>query len=321
MIRRIRSRPLRFVLRAVVFAIVFSLGWFVIVRVTAPLRAIRVSVSTVRTVESDRTTLRIGAFNIAHGRGLSEANYNDESYDVRMNRLYAIGDLLRDSDLDAVVLNEVDFDAHWSGGVNQAQVIAKRAGFSYVAEQTHIDTGFPFWRLRFGNAVLSRHPIEDAERIDLPALVGWESIVAGHKRGLLCTIAPTDRPAIRLFAVHLSHRDETTRIASARIIDELAASSDPPLIAAGDFNSTPADFPKASIVNGQTALGLLLASDRFHTQPTIEANEVYFTYRSDRPDRVIDWVLAPPEWLFAKWLVVPTDLSDHRLVIAELEAR
>ncbi len=68
-------------------------------------------------------------------------------------------------------------------------------------------------------------------------------------------------------------------------------------------------------------MGLLLASDRFHTQPSIEPSATYFTYRADRPDRVIDWILAPPDWPFAKWLVIPTELSDHRLVIAEIEAR
>lgn len=319
MIRRVRSRGLRFAGRAAVFAVVFSIAWFVLVRVTAPLRAVKVTRVDIADDVTERGTLRIGAFNIAHGRGLSAENYNGESFEVRMQRLHAIGDLLRESDLDAVVLNEADFDAHWSGGVNQAQIIARRAGFAYVAEQTSIDTGFPFWSLRFGNAVLSRHRIGNAERIDLPAHVGWESVVAGHKRGLLCTILPRDHPSFRLFAVHLEHRHEPTRIASARIIGDLAVSFGSPLIAAGDFNSTRLGFPKSRPVDGTTAMEVLLSGEAFATASTIEPNEEHFTYRSDRPDRVIDWVLAPKDWRFVDYRVVPTELSDHRLVIAEFK--
>jgi hypothetical protein len=46
-----------------------------------------------------------------------------------------------------------------------------------------------------------------------------------------------------VLAVHLEHRSEAVRVESARMIVALAKAKPIPLIAAGDFNSTPADFP------------------------------------------------------------------------------
>jgi len=74
-----------------------------------------------------------------------------------------------------VVLNEADFDATWSGGINQAQWIAKHAGYPYHVEQRNYDVSLPFFKPRFGNAILSRWPILDAEQIELPAVSKWES--------------------------------------------------------------------------------------------------------------------------------------------------
>ena len=72
---------------------------------------------------------------------------------------------------------------------------------------------------RFGNAVLSRFPITDAETVDFPAHSGFESFVAGKKRGLLCTLELPGKKPLRLLAVHLEHRSEAVRVSSARIIE------------------------------------------------------------------------------------------------------
>jgi hypothetical protein len=36
---------------------------------------------------------------------------------------------------------------------------------------------------------------------------------------------------------------------------------------------------------------------------------------------VIDWVLASPHWIFDSHRVIPTDLSDHRMVVTDLRRR
>lgn len=62
--------------------------------------------------------LRVACYNIAHGRGLAESNWDGGDAATRIGRLDDIAALLVKLDADVVVLNEVDFDASWSNHVN-----------------------------------------------------------------------------------------------------------------------------------------------------------------------------------------------------------
>jgi hypothetical protein len=77
--------------------------------------------------------IRIASYNIAHGRGLADSNWHGGNLQQRLKRLDAIGALLRDVDADLVILNEVDFDASWSFGVNQARHLAEIAHYPYCS--------------------------------------------------------------------------------------------------------------------------------------------------------------------------------------------
>jgi endonuclease/exonuclease/phosphatase family metal-dependent hydrolase len=87
--------------------------------------------------------LRIATYNIAHGRGLAESNWDGGSPADHEARLQAIAAELRAWPVDVVVLEEVDFDASWSHRVNQAEVLARAAGFPYWIEQSNYDLRFP----------------------------------------------------------------------------------------------------------------------------------------------------------------------------------
>lgn len=105
----------------------------------APRNAIKVtklSRTEEPSVRESGRTLRVGCFNIAHGRGglRNGDNRNAESREARLARLEEIAELIRAENLDIVALNECDFDCSWSQGVNQARVIAGKAGFGCVAE-------------------------------------------------------------------------------------------------------------------------------------------------------------------------------------------
>ena len=41
-----------------------------------------------------------------------------------------------------------------------------------------------------------------------------------------------------------------------------------------------------------------------------------FTFPSEKPDRVIDWVLFPPDWYLVEGFVAESSLSDHLPVAA-----
>jgi endonuclease/exonuclease/phosphatase family metal-dependent hydrolase len=298
--------------------IVFVVPWALSRIFARDATIIEFDAADVRSTERDESQLRVGAFNIAHGRGLAASNWTDESYNRRWARLRDIGELLSRSDLDVVVLNEVDFDAHWSYGSDQAAQIALAGGYRYIAEVPNLGFRIGPVLLEFGNAVLSRYPLRDVEVIDLPAFSAVEAFFAGKKRGVAVTVEAPEGP-IRVYGVHLSHRSETVRAASARYLIDLAQQSEHPVIVAGDVNSTPTGFPgsQRGEDNGN-AMDVIIGSELWRHQPTDPPDRDEMTFHSSRPSRVIDWILLPNEWSFGSYEVIGSELSDHRLVAATI---
>lgn len=299
-------------------------GWYVLGRMTFGRRAVRV-----RTMEgagrpdgpSPGAKLRLGTYNIAHGRGLADGNWGGGDRAARLARLRKIARMLKEARLDVVVLNEVDFAAQWSHNVNQAAFIAREAGFAYWVEQCNFEMVFPFCSFRWGNAVLSRYPIQQTSLVDYPAHSKWEALLAGKKRGVVCTVELPEGRRIRLLAVHLEHRSEPVRYRSAEVIERLRAASDLPFVCAGDFNSTPVGYPRAGRgPGGKTALTLLLEGGGFRTLPDSGSGPAPedLTFHAARPEVVIDWILVPPGWQITSKQVLPVDYSDHRPVIASV---
>lgn len=301
--------------------LVFLLFWWGLNRATAPFRELRLVGGKLLEEQAARplSQLRIGIWNMAHGRGLAGSNWSGGNREVRLERLRAIAGELKSRDLDVVVLNEVDFDSTWSDRVNQAQVIAREMGLANRAEQRNVDLALPFFKLRFGNVLLSRFPISDARVVGFPGYSGIETFLGGKKKGLLCTLDLPGKKKVRVLALHLEHRSEEVRISAARIIERVRTETDIPLIAAGDFNSTPREYPRATPdKSGQTAISLLLSAKGFKAAIKKSPSQSDFTFRSDAPRNAIDWVLAPPGWTILEHTPLDSRLSDHRPVIARL---
>ena len=271
------------------------------------------------------TSLKILTYNIAHGRGPTGGNW-DGPVAADRERIDQIAELIRRHNPDVVVLNEVDFNSTWSGHQNQAAAIAEQAGYSYRMEQRNFDLRFLYGSWKFGNAVLSRLPIVDADSIEYPVFSRWEHVLVGSKQGCLCTLQISPSQQVRIVPVHLEVRSEETRVASVNEIIQVANRSTLPTVFAGDFNSSPASFPLAR----QTAAGRnamdLLASSRVvripeaavaDAQPTTQE----MTFTSTEPDRVIDWILPSSHFACEDYQVLNVELSDHRPVLAKLRLR
>lgn len=273
--------------------------------------------ATSENAEQFDPVLRIASYNIAHGRGLAESNWNGGSHQERMLRLEKIAELIRSLDADIVVLNEVDFDSSWSGGINQAEFLAEAAGFPYRVEQRNLDMRFLFWTWRFGNSILSKHRIESAAVIDLPGYRTTETWLAGKKRGINAAVTANGQ-SVRVLGVHLSHRSEALRTQSADQLVSIAARSRLPTIIAGDLNSTPSGFPNAQTsVDGRNAIDILSGAqlERNPQQPPV--SDQTLTFHSSAPKSVIDWILIPSGFQFSSYRVHPSELSDHRPIVAE----
>jgi len=263
--------------------------------------------------------LRIASYNIAHGRGngLGAQNWTDESPTQRRERLDEIATLLREVNADVVVLNEVDFNSSWSHGMNQARYLAEKAGYPYWVEERNLDLRFLHWTWRFGNAVLSRHPIAQSKVINLPGFSQAETLIAGKKRGVLCDIQLGDE-TVRVAGVHLCHRSKSVREKSAGLLVNLAAASPYPFIVAGDLNAAPGNHSELTTRGqAQGVLETLDLSDRFTRMANSPTTTKEMTFHSARPSSVIDWILIPRNWRFHNYAVVPSELSDHRLVYAD----
>jgi endonuclease/exonuclease/phosphatase family metal-dependent hydrolase len=144
----------------------------------------------------------------------------------------------------------------------------------------------------------------------------------GKKEGLLCSVQTSPENFLNILAIHLDHRLETTRLKSVRVIHQLRRTSPGPLILAGDFNTSPAHHPLATPdPSGQTALSWLLAQGGYQTRPQPEdlPDPLDLTFSTLNPQRVIDWILVPGDWHIHSHRVVDAGLSDHRLVLMEVE--
>ena len=307
-------RRWRWVWRTLLFVAVFVVGWYVLGRATDGVRRVKVvedtaTSSTAPPVLAEGGSLTVAAYNIAHARGLADTNWAGD----RDARLRDIAALIASWSADVVVLNEVDLDATWSGRVNQARVLAERAGYAYRAEQCNYDLWLPGLRIRFGNAILSRFPIVHAQPIDYPAVSGWESAAFGRKRGLVCTLDLGTGRRVRVVAVHWDTRDAAVRTGSAEAIAALARDGGPPLIAAGDFNSSLLDDSASSAeVARLTEPGTLAWADDTPADPAPAS------FPSASPTRLIDYILAQPPLAVTSFRVVDSQLSDHRPVSAEV---
>ena len=269
-----------------------------------------------------RKTLRLGTYNIAHARGSAAgtSNHNGESAEDRLARAKAIGAALREADLDAVALNEIDFACTWSNGIDMLEVIGAEAGFAYAVRQRNYDARIPGYRLDFGNAILSRHPVENARLIEFAPRQEWMATLIGNQDAAYAELSDGSQ-RFALCAVHLDVDDAAVRARAAEELLALAGASEVPLFIAGDFNATrqgspgydpPADAPGA--------IELLLGGDapKFVSQPTGTATAADFTFPSEGPERTIDWVLAPTGTRIVRKEVVNLPLSDHCLVVLEV---
>jgi endonuclease/exonuclease/phosphatase family metal-dependent hydrolase len=265
--------------------------------------------------------LTIGSFNIAHSRGAVKGttNWQNRPTSERIAHLKAIAQQLHDARLDVVVLNEIDFSASWSNNINQAEYLAMHAGYKYVVEQRNFDISFPFYTYQFGNAILSKFPIHDVHFFDFPPHSQYEDFFAGNHDGLFVRIDTPFGP-VGILAVHLEYRSEAVRVQCVRQIIEWSKFITFPIIAAGDFNSTLNGFPGARHTHsGDNAMSVLFQEGDFTHAPQIASEMKYFTFPSEQPKVIIDWVLGKGAVTIVDSTVIPSALSDHFMVTATVQ--
>jgi endonuclease/exonuclease/phosphatase family metal-dependent hydrolase len=268
-------------------------------------------------------SLRVGSYNIAHGRGgqLEATNWDGGIPADKRERLRRIGSLLSAQKVDIAVLNEVDFRSVWSGNLDESRIIADAAGLPYVAQQANVDIAVPGISVRFGNAVLSRFPISQVRFLDYPNTdeLG-ELLVGGLKEGMVATLDLPGDQELNVIAVHLSVNSEAVRIASAEMILDVRRKSATPLLVMGDFNTAPKGYPQHhEDEQGRNAVEVMAATGELQTSfPGLPIPVERLTFPSEKPARLIDWVFVSKPWEIKAQSAVVAHFSDHLPVFANL---
>jgi len=238
------------------------------------------------TAHGDALELRVLSYNIHHGQG------TDGIFDLER-----IADVIRASGADLVALQEVDVNTGRAGGVDQATALAGLTGM-----EVRFGEAIPFSGGSFGDAVLSRWPILETVRLQLPAEPGHEMRVA-----VAVTVEPVPGSPVRFVATHLDHtKDPQDRIAQVQaLLQEMHGNAVPTLLV-GDLNAAPGSQP----------IQLLMDAGWRASDPALQP-----TFPSDLPQRKIDWILLGPgsglQPLGVEVLHAPV-ASDHCPLIAIL---
>jgi endonuclease/exonuclease/phosphatase family metal-dependent hydrolase len=247
----------------------------------------------------DPYSIRLVTYNIRHGTGL------DGQVDLRR-----VSSTLMAADADIIFLTEVDSRRRRSGFVDQPTELGMMLEMPYVAFAPALARRFPGMNALYGNALLSRFPIEEAERISLPTSPWQEPRVV-----LSAAIRLPDNKVLRVIGTHLglSHSD---RLTQAALLRELRSMYDTDhLVLMGDLNAHP-DSPEIQLLLGGSGDGELAA----RWVDPIEGSRTPATFPTHAPRARIDYILVS-ESLKSKIRAYSSpfsDASDHLPVLAEL---
>lgn len=266
-------------------------------------------------------SLKILTWNIAHGRGdVSQGwlnNWEGGDEEERIVRLMAIARVIRETEADVVVLNEVDFDSQWSGSLNQARILAGGAGYPTWVEQRNYDIQLPILHYAFGNALLTRLPVLEARWVAIPPHSGLESVAIGAKSSSVVRLQ-TSSGWLEIIPVHMEVRDRKTRLGAAFPFDSVRRAEAHPLILAGDFNSAPSGWPDTE--DGTTLVDSLLSLGWTSPRARGAPADSSFTFPTPALRDARDWILVEPplKILSVRILHGADGLSDHAPVLAEV---
>lgn len=240
-------------------------------------------------------TLRVMSYNVAAGNG----------------DLARIEDVIRAAAPDLVGLQEVD--VHWSARSrfeDQAALLGARLGM-------HVRFG-PIYRLEgtgsgpereFGLAILSRRPIVEFRNHEITRHSTQPGdTIPRSMPGFIEALVDVNGFRVRVFSTHLDYRADP-RVRARQVSDMLAImdNADGPTILTGDLNAPPQA--------GELAPLLTRLRDAW------QGSDTGFTYPAADPVRRIDYVLLSDHFAVRGVRVIPSAVSDHRPVVADLVLR
>jgi endonuclease/exonuclease/phosphatase family metal-dependent hydrolase len=270
-------------------------------------------------------TFRLMTYNIGYLSALANNRPLRKSqtfFEANMSRFLTF---LRETPMDVIAFQEIDFDSHRSYHVDQLETIAVEAGYPYAAAAVNWDkryVPFPYWppsahfrRLLSGQAVLSRYPVQSAARVVLARVRNKPFFWRAFYLDRLAQVVHIHLPAHPLVVinVHLEAFDRRTREIQAReVLDIYRAYKDrQPVLLVGDFNCVP---PETDYTQ-ETTIGLFLQEESL--KPVRLDTP---TFPAPGPDRQLDYIF------YTHQTITPVDAytagvhsSDHLPLVMEFK--
>lgn len=244
--------------------------------------------------------LRVLTWNIAKCNAYDSRMRFRPPADVRTH-LDQIAALIRAEQPDLIALTEINLECG-PCPVNQVEHLARALEMPAWAFGENSSFGVPFFRIRSGNALLSRLPLRALEVEQLAGGMPFYN-PRNNRRILWCEISLNERPLLVASLRNDSFNPEN----NLRQVEQILRKIDGrPAILAGDFNVRP-DQPAMKRWKDS---GLFVGD--WAGPPTFPA---------ESPNRRIDEILAPVEWKLVSSKTIQSDLSDHLPVISVFEVR
>lgn len=217
--------------------------------------------------------------------------------------------------VDVLALQEADKRTQRTGGHHVAQELATQLGMNWVHAPAGIPRGIKpakrQWWLDFeepialhdagdtGVALLSRLPLSNVTRIDLP----WEECPWRPRLAMAATIAQ-----IRIFNAHVDpHAACGGQLAQLDVIAQHADASTGPTIIMGDFNT----LSREKCLETRKFL-----ESRGYTTPVPTGTA---TWRGAGLRMHADWIFARGATIVRWGIARPLNVSDHWPIWAEIE--
>lgn len=214
----------------------------------------------------------------------------------------AIADVIKQQAADVAAIQEVDVNTNRSGKINQAELLAQKAGFPYY----HFGKAMDYDGGQYGILILSKYPMSDTATYRLPKS---DPLNGGEPRVLaVATIQLPGGKSFKFGSTHLEAYNKTSRELQAKEISRIAGTPALPFIVAGDFNAK----------EGSEVIQI------FDGHFTRTCSNCPATFGEDGETGTIDFITFTPKDAFrvVSHQVIPNhEASDHYPVIAQLQFR
>jgi endonuclease/exonuclease/phosphatase family metal-dependent hydrolase len=280
----------------------------------------------------DVPRLRVTSYNIHSGLGSRFAPWRSRAVVERNLRAVATDIAEAGPAPDVVALNEVDFAARRSGGIDEAAFLAselgRRVGSAYqVAPLETWHRTLPGFEVRFGNALLVRHRIVESVGEPFPLLPTSSTLgrFLRERRGVLRVTLDVDGRLVDVLVTHLEAFVQSEREAQARHLLRRFVSPERPTILAGDVNAVPTVLTGGRRFFGHDRTHDILTSGGLaDTRLTWAAHQgvaslaAWATFPADQPIWPLDAVLTSAELAVLGIDVIGGMASDHRGLVVDL---